>query len=122
MAKVIDMKIVRSAQHNLARIAAEHPELLGESSVEGWAETLSEMEERDMKTVQLGIRFSPEVVAAVDRFAAEENVRLRETLPGVTLNRADAIRVLVVAALQVRGYEPGSSSEPTVKPRKPRRK
>lgn len=106
MAKMIDMEAVRAARRNLARIAAEHPELLGESSTEDWVETLAEMERHDMgKTIQVGVRFPTEVVAAVDRFAAEETEKLRATLPGMELNRADAIRTLTIAALKARGYE-----------------
>ncbi|MDD5308656.1 MAG: hypothetical protein PHU25_15165 [Deltaproteobacteria bacterium] len=114
MTKRVDLDAVRTARCNLKRIAEEHPELLGPASVNGWIEILTEVEEADMgKTVQVGVRFPPKVVAAIDRFAAEETVKLRQTLPGMELSRADAIRVLTMAALQARGYEVGGSSEPT---------
>lgn len=126
MGKPVDMAVVRSARRNLAQIAEEHPELLGQGSVEGWIGVLAEIEEADMgKTIQVGVRFPTEVVEVIDRFAADETDKLRASLPGLVLNRADAIRVLTVAALQARGYEVGGPDEPTAgakAPTKARRK
>ncbi|BBL77435.1 hypothetical protein [Methylomagnum ishizawai] len=41
MAKTIDFQAVKESLAALDRIAAEHPELLGESSQEEWEKTLS---------------------------------------------------------------------------------
>ncbi len=116
----IDLEAVRLARKNLAKIAKEHPELVGESSVEEWIEILEEIEEADemAKTIQVGVRFPPEVVEMIDQFAAETTVELRKSLPGLEVNRAGAIRILVEQALRGQGYEVEDSS----KPRKKRRK
>lgn len=112
MKKQIDLEAVRDARRRLEAIAAEHPELLGVSSAEEWAEALEEVEQMT-KTIQVGVRFSPEVVELIDRFAADETAKLRETLPGMELSRADAVRVLTVATLLERGYDLSGLSEPT---------
>ncbi len=59
------------------------------------------------KTIQVGVRFPPEVVDMVDRFAEETTKELRENqnLPGIEVNRAGAIRILVEQALSLAGYE-----------------
>lgn len=124
MKKRIDLDAVRTARRNLERIAAEHSELIGESSVEEWTEALGEIEEEDMgKTIQVGVRFPFDVVEAIDLFADAETQKLRVDLPGMELSRTDAIRVLTVAALQTRGYlpAPGHSQDSGVTPRKKKR-
>ena len=104
MGKRIDLEAVRAARRNLETIAAEHPELLGESSAEEWAEALEEVEKMT-KTIQVGVRFPPEVLGLIDRFAEETTVKLRESLPGLEINRAGAIRILVEKALRDDGYD-----------------
>ena len=104
MGKRIDLEAVRDARRRLDAIAAEHPELLGESSAEEWVEALEEVEQMT-KTIQVGVRFPPEVVELIDRFADETTAELRENLPGLEVNRAGAIRILVEQALRDRGYE-----------------
>jgi hypothetical protein len=104
--KPVDVEVVRSAPRNHERVAEEHPELLEDSVAGGQVETVAKIEEVEMgKTIQVGVRFPTEIVAAIDRFAAEETAKLRANLPGLELSRADAIRVLTTAALQARGYE-----------------
>ncbi len=107
MDKQIDLKVVQSARRNLEAIAAEHPELLGETSTNEWIEVLKEIEEADemTKTIQVGVRFPPEVVELIDRFAEETTDELRESLPGLEINRTGAIRILVEQALRDRGYD-----------------
>ncbi len=120
MSKKIDLEAVRLARENLDRIAQEHPELVGESSVEDWVELLQEIEEADemAKTVQVGVRFPPEVVELIDQFATDTTEELRESLPGLEVNRASAVRVLVEQALRDRGYEVGGSGTKKRKKRK----
>jgi anti-sigma factor RsiW len=112
VSKKIDLDAVRQARRNLAQIAAEHPELRGPATVEGWVGTLKEIEENEMaKTIQVGVRLPAELIAQIDKFAADETLKLAETLPGMELSRADAIRILTTAALQARGYEVAKSAE-----------
>ena len=44
MVKTIDFKAVKESLAALDRIAAEHPELLGESTPEEWEETLRSLD------------------------------------------------------------------------------
>jgi hypothetical protein len=115
----IDVVAVRLALTNLERLAVEHPELLGESDIEGWVEVLREIEEADDmgKTIQVGVRFPEEVVELIDSFATETTAELRANLPGLEVNRAGAIRILVEKALRDEGYE-----VPTEAPKKRARK
>ena len=109
MTGTIDLELVRQARENLDRIAAENPGLLGESTAEDWIRVIEEIEEaeRMAKTVQVGVRFPAEVVEAIDRFAeiTEKELREKQNLPGLEVNRATAIRILVEQALNVRGYD-----------------
>ena len=57
------------------------------------------------KTTQVGVRFPKQVLELIDRFAKETTAELRENLPGLEVNRAGAIRILVEQALRERGYE-----------------
>lgn len=76
------------------------------------------------KTIQVGVRLPEELIAQIDRFAADETAKLAETLPGMELTRADAIRILTTAALKDRGYPVGTGGlrEPPTKARKTRSK
>lgn len=118
MSKTIDLEAVRLARQNLARIAAEHPELCGPTSTDEWVATLTEIEEQDMaKTIQVGVRLPAGLIAQIDKFATAETAKLAESLPGMVLSRADAIRILTTAALQQRGYvvaqaDPNDGNEP----------
>ncbi len=42
MSKSLDLETIRDSLANLDRIAAEHPELLGESTPEDWEEVLTD--------------------------------------------------------------------------------
>jgi hypothetical protein len=57
------------------------------------------------KTVQLAIRVVPELVELLDQFAAQTTAELRKTLPGFSFSRVDAARVLMVDALEKRGFD-----------------
>ena len=103
MGRRIDLDAVRAARRRLKAIAVEHPELLGESSADEWAEALEEIEQM-AKTIQVGVRFPEEVVALIDSFAEKTTAELRKNLPGLEVNRAGAIRILVEKALAELGY------------------
>jgi hypothetical protein len=57
------------------------------------------------RTIQMAIRVSPELADLVDRFAADAMATMRESFPGVTIGRVDAIRILLSEGLEKRGYD-----------------
>ncbi|MFO8074265.1 MAG: hypothetical protein R6V85_20580 [Polyangia bacterium] len=60
------------------------------------AEQMREIEVDDMgETIQVGVRFLEEVVELIDRFASETTAELRESLPGLKVNRAGTIFIFV---------------------------
>jgi len=87
---------VREARGTLRKLASSHPELIGRSSPENerdWRTTLSE---NGMgKTVQVAFRLDEELVKRLDRYAKQ----LERDMPGFTVSRADAVRILLTRGL-----------------------
>ena len=107
MNNMVGFDTIRQAKQSLSRIADQNPNLLGMSSVDDWLAILKGIEKTDMgKTIQVGVRFPGEVVDLIDAFAEATTTELRENqnLPGLEVNRAGAIRILVEQALRDRGY------------------
>ena len=98
MAKVLDLPAIKNSLANLDRIAAEHPELLGESSAAEWEATLkehiTEQPTKKTKTPQ-AIRLPDELLDRVDAYAA----RLESEIH-ISVSRSDAIRRLLVLGLE----------------------
>jgi len=64
------------------------------------------MAKKKFETAQVGVRFPTDVLALVDKFVAEASIELMRAWPGVEMNRAVGIRLLVEEGLRVRGYLP----------------
>ena len=102
-APVVDLPRVARAMAELDRIAEDHPELLGVSTPEEWAETLSSVERGntgtgDMAdaTKHVGFRLDTGLLARMDAFA--EVIGEREQ--GRALTRTAALHRLLLASLR----------------------
>ena len=73
----------------------------------GYSKRIFKELEEMSQTIQVGVRFPEVVVELIDAFADATTTELRENqnLPGLEVNRAGAIRILVEQALRDRGYE-----------------
>lgn len=95
-----EMQIARSLRR-LDALTASHPEIVDRSGP-GWTEStlaaLLDTEDympKQSKTVQVAFRLDPELVARLDRHAE----RMSEAMPGLTFSRVDALKALLVPAL-----------------------
>ena len=92
----VDLAAVRASRERLRALAAAHPELCGErgtDNVDGWEQTL--MEAETMASQQMGMRLSEELVERLDQHVE----RMKAAQPGMEVTRSDAIRVLLLVAL-----------------------
>ena len=97
MAHSVDLVAVLESRRRLAALAAEHPELCGPrgaDNVDEWEATLTEDER--MATQQTAIRLDKELLDRVDEHAK----RMTLMMVGVNFTRADAIRALLIKALE----------------------
>lgn len=112
--RTVDLAAVRASRLRLAEIAREHPELTGPSSPEnaaGWAAELAELENNAMvrpkshgePLLQVAVRLPESVIERIDAYVEKR----RASLPGVQLTRADAIRFLLLRALELADVENG---------------
>src|SRR6266852_9609374 len=95
--KRIDLEKVKAARKTLKEIASQHPDLLGEKgpeNVKGWESILAENEMG--KTTLVAFRLENELLKRIDGYAK----RLEENTPGLKLARVDAVRVLLLRALE----------------------
>ncbi|BBL77452.1 hypothetical protein MishRS11D_45500 (plasmid) [Methylomagnum ishizawai] len=109
MAKTIDFQAVKESLAALDRIAAEHPELLGESSQEEWEQTLkSTVLERQKRLI------TKRQAEGQERHALwaprEEIEELRRQFPG-SRNGVNW-RAVIAAALKMSGQNPENTGTP----------
>ena len=96
--KVIDLARVRGLDERGARIAGEHPELLGPPSKDnraGWESTLEDMMSDERRDAQLVARVPTSLLERVDAYAAK-----RRKATGENVTRADAVCLLLASALE----------------------
>lgn len=92
---------VAASMRRLDALAAEHPELTGPTGADNiayWITTIETDEENQVpkeETTQLAFRLSNRLIERLDRHAT----RMGKDQPGVTFNRADAVRALLTYAL-----------------------
>ena len=89
-----DLGAVAKARARLRELAAEHPELTGESSVDAWERTLeaNEMAEHEE---QIAVRLPGAMMARLD----EHVERMKKEHPGMRVTRSDAVRTILAKAL-----------------------
>lgn len=94
---MLDLPTIKKSLDNLDRTAAEHPELLGESSTDEWEATLKEhiTDKPKTKKSPQGLRLPDELLERVDAYAA----RLESEIH-ISVSRSDAIRRLLVLGLE----------------------
>ena len=98
MAGPVDLDEVRAVRAELAELAHHHPELLGASTPDEWERILMEDEmSKTNKTLQIAIRFEPELIARLDAYRSDI-----EAATGLRVSRAAAIRALVSKGLEGR--------------------
>lgn len=91
---VVDLVAVRDARTRLDALVQASPELCGEpGAVDRIIEALTT--EESVATQQVGFRLPEDLLERVDEFAE----RMKENSPGMTVTRADAVRVLLTKAL-----------------------
>lgn len=56
------------------------------------------------KSIQIGLRLSPELIKQLDKFATDTQIELQKNLPGFVMNRQEAIKILITEGLAQRGY------------------
>lgn len=94
--KTVDLEKVKAARKTLKEIASEHPGLLGErgpENVKGWETILAENEMG--KNSMVAFRLENELLKRIDAYAKQ----VEEQNPGLKLARVDAVRMLLVRAL-----------------------
>lgn len=95
----VNLAEYRRALENLKRIAREHPGLVGKVDVKAnsaeWERQLSMASELETNDAQLVVRLPSSMVVQIDAHAET----MRCALPGVTVSRADAVRVLIASGL-----------------------
>ena len=99
MKKPPDLAAIKAARERMDEIAQEHPELVHpgppiSADVQGWEETLQELED-NMATRQVAFRLPVELVERLDAFAEQ----MKAESPGLRVTRADAARLLLTRAL-----------------------
>ena len=93
---VVEQQTQDQASANLDRIAAEHPELLGQSTPDEWEGILKDQVTAKPKSKSpQGLRLPDELLNRVDRYAA----RLESELH-ITVSRSDAIRRMITIGLE----------------------
>lgn len=110
--KAIDLARVRASEARLDTHQDKHPEAFVGRTVEEWTKMLQEQERMTATvskgrrrasaeaTVQIAVRLPESMMSALDAFAAER------ALPGLTLTRSDAVRMILAATLAGAG-KPG---------------
>ena len=87
---------VREARETLRKLAKTHPELIGQPSPENERDWQSTLAENEMgKTVQVAFRLDEDLVKRLDKYAEQ----LGREMPGFKVSRADAVRLLLIRAL-----------------------
>lgn len=99
-AGVVDLPRVRAALAELDRLVEAHPELRGQSGAANRAAWLAELETMEGDNVatndkQTAIRIPAELMDRLDRMAT----LWRRERPGARMTRSDALRVLLLQAL-----------------------
>lgn len=101
--KTVDLKAVRASRTRLRALAEKHPELAGTTGKrnrEDWERTLESMATTNRTNdEQIVVRLPGSLVAWVDAHAD----RMKESVPGAKFSRADAVRSLLLAALEKSG-------------------
>lgn len=108
--KPVDLGAVRKARAKLRAVVERYPELRGASSETNrrdWERVLTMATKKETNDEQIVIRLPSSLVAWVDAHAEA----LRASIPGAKFSRADAVRALLLAALEKSG---------TKKPKEPR--
>jgi hypothetical protein len=95
MGKKIDLAAVRAAEARLDRLAAEHPELLGESTPEEWESILKDQIKVKSKGAPQALRLPDDLLAQVDAYARALEAELH-----ISVSRSDAIRRLITIGLE----------------------
>ena len=101
--KAIDLAGVRSADERGARIAKEHPELVGPPSQGNrarWESTLEDMMSDERRDAQLVARVPTSLLERVDAYAAKTR-----KATGENVTRADAVCMLLASALDREGIK-----------------
>jgi hypothetical protein len=103
--RAVDLAAVRLARERLDELVRAHPELRGERSaanVAGWQETLEHLDAPKGDThamadptQQVAFRLPVSLLERLDAYAD----RMRDAQPGLTVTRADVVRVLLARAL-----------------------
>lgn len=95
--RTVDLVAVRAARARLDALVRDHPELRGPrgaDNIDGWMKTLEE-DEQMADTEQVAFRLPKDLVKRLDDFVA----RMSAAQPGMNVTRTDAVRVLLVRAL-----------------------
>ncbi len=109
MSKVLDLEAIRQASANLDRIAAEHPELLGESTPEEWERILKEQGLERQKRL-IAKRQSEGQERHALWAPREEIEELRRRFPGP--RNGVNWRAVITAALKVADRNPEDTGTP----------
>jgi hypothetical protein len=87
---------VREARETLRKLAKTNPELIGQPSPENERDWQSTLAENEMgRKVQVAFRLDEDLVKRLDRYAKQ----MEREMPGFKVSRADAVRLLLIRAL-----------------------
>lgn len=94
MKKPIDWAAVGRARRRLVEIKLKHPEVAGDANKHDWIEILDK-DTAMAETQQTAFRLPVELLSRLDKHAK----RLQVASPGMTITRADVVRMLLTQGL-----------------------